>query len=223
MCSQPGSDLGISSVDIFAGILVGGRGVRMGSVDKGLMVSPSGAHETLVEYLTAQLSEVVGEVVLSGRQEQQERFAFTGRCYIADVFGECGPLGGLASLLQNGPEAEWCFLLACDMPAFDAQVLERLKIALVLAAVKATSSRVQAVVPRTTTSKDKDDDRLHPTCSVYSRALAREVTQRVKRGDLSMMGLVNALQRRGELLVVDFGGRDARFFRNVNRPQDLVV
>ncbi len=181
--------------DIFAAILVGGRGSRMGGVDKARLRDAEGV--TFVERLVSALSPAVVEVVLSGRAEQD--YAETGLRLVADRRRDAGPLGGLEAVLETAP-APWCFLVACDMPEVDAQVLDRL--------AAARQPDAQVVVPRTRW--------VEPTCALYHVGALVPVGAALARGERALFKLVAGLTH----VEVEFAGSAAKKLRNVNRPDD---
>lgn len=113
-----------------AGILVGGRGRRMGGVAKGLLVAPSG--ETIVERWLRVLRAHDLEVVLLG---DAGPYAHLGIEALADERGDhavrsdgslaaLGPIGGAAALLARA--APTALLVGCDMPHVSSALVGRL-------------------------------------------------------------------------------------------------
>ncbi|MBI3179080.1 MAG: molybdenum cofactor guanylyltransferase [Deltaproteobacteria bacterium] len=180
--------------DIFAAILVGGRGSRMGGADKARLRE---GDRTFVERLVAALAPVVAEVVLCGRAEQD--YPETGCRLIADRHQGVGPLGGLEAALAAAP-VPWCFLVACDMPAVDGEVLDR------LAAQR--QPNLQVVVPRTA--------RLEPACALYHVDALTAVRAALARCSHALHHLVAALPHVEVAFEADLAAR----LRNVNRTGD---
>jgi molybdopterin-guanine dinucleotide biosynthesis protein A len=113
---------------VLAGILVGGRGERMGGRAKGMMSAPGGG--TLIDrwrsVLRAAGAEAPGiEVVLVGRREE---YASVDLDVVDDDPPGIGPLGGLVGLLRRAERAgsEHALLLACDMPFVSSALVQRL-------------------------------------------------------------------------------------------------
>lgn len=112
--------------ELVVGILVGGRGSRLGGVAKGLLEAP-GTRTTLIERLLGELSVAVprASVVLVGSAEAYERLGLRA---LADRPAGIGPLGGLIGLLsfaaQHGAPA--ALALTCDLPRVPAALLARL-------------------------------------------------------------------------------------------------
>lgn len=105
---------------MIVGIFVGGRGVRMGGVDKGLLLHEG---ETLIERLVRACEGL--EVVLVGRAD-----AYTGLGLpsVSDDPAEIGPIGGLAALLSHALRrgSADVLALACDLPFVTESLVQRL-------------------------------------------------------------------------------------------------
>src|SRR5262245_17154452 len=107
------------------GLFVGGRGLRMGGVAKGLLTLPDG--ETVIGRLLRVCAQALpgSTPVLVG---EAAAYAALGLRAIADAPSGVGPLGGLRALLadarQDGHAA--ALVLACDMPHVSAELVQRL-------------------------------------------------------------------------------------------------
>jgi molybdopterin-guanine dinucleotide biosynthesis protein A len=149
--------------EITAGILVGGRGERMGGRDKARLPRPGGG--TFLEHLVQQLRDLVGEIVLLGRADQS--YPEVPCRLLVDRVPGAGPLAGLDTLLASG--ASWGLLVACDLGAFDADLVD------LLAAGRGSRP---VVVPHT--------NRSHWTCALYAAELAPEVGRALGGGELAL-------------------------------------
>jgi molybdopterin-guanine dinucleotide biosynthesis protein A len=105
---------------VIAGIFVGGRGARMGGVDKGLLLHEG---ETLLERMVRACDGF--DVVLVGRADA---YAELGIPSIADDPPGIGPIGGLAGLLDHaaGKGESTVLALACDLPFVTAKLVQKL-------------------------------------------------------------------------------------------------
>ena len=106
---------------MLAGIFVGGRGVRMGGVAKGLLRGPDGA--PLVVRAQRILVAAGLTPVLVGTHEGYGHLAIE---QLPDDPSAAGPLAGLLALLARGGGLD-VLAIACDMPAFTAEAVERLR------------------------------------------------------------------------------------------------
>ena len=111
---------------MIVGVLVGGRGSRLGGVSKGLLAAPSG-NATLVERLRAEVQAAFTqpELVLVGAAEP---YAKLGLSAVPDAPEGVGPLGGLGGLLAHAERrgASAVLALACDLPYLERGLLARL-------------------------------------------------------------------------------------------------
>lgn len=101
---------------VVIGIFVGGKGSRMGGCDKGLLPSPHN-NEPIVKYLLAtigKLTSVQHETVLVGNTAVYATH-WPELTILNDAQQDCGPLGGLVSLLTYAGVRR-VVAIACDMP-----------------------------------------------------------------------------------------------------------
>lgn len=183
--------------DITAGILVGGRGVRLGGVDKARLRRAD--ERSYLQHIVGSLTGLVGEVVLLGRSEQ--RYAEVDCRLLADQRDSAGPLAGLESLLL-ADSAPWVLLLACDLPRFDS--------GLVHALAAERDADLLAVVAQTRRG-------LEPTCALYAAALHDQVSAALDAGERALHRLVERIPHRR----VAMAGELESALTNVNLPQDL--
>jgi molybdopterin-guanine dinucleotide biosynthesis protein A len=108
-----------------AGIFVGGRGLRMGGVPKGLLPLSDGSLLLGRLLRTLERTGVGLPVVLVGDAEAYTEFDTPA---LADAPAGIGPLGGLrALLLQAAAEGRpGALALSCDLPFITSGVLTRL-------------------------------------------------------------------------------------------------
>ena len=104
------------------GICIGGRGRRMGGVQKALLAAPDGTGSLVARLI--RMGHALGmEVVLLGAADLGDEAL--GITQLPDFAADVGPLAGLASLLEHaGARPALC--LACDLPFVDAALLSRL-------------------------------------------------------------------------------------------------
>ena len=148
--------------------------------------------------MLASLRGVVSSVVLAGRAGQA--FPEVDAPLRVDRYPGAGPLAGLEALLAD-PPAPWCWLVASDMPRFDAGLLA------VLAPARGEG---RIVVPEV-------GGRLHPTCALYEASLVDDVRRRLEAGERSLQDLIEAVPH---ARVSPAGALAASLF-NVNEPVEL--
>jgi len=184
--------------DVFAAILVGGTGTRLGGVDKAMLRWPDGT--TLLERLVTTLRPAVREVVLVGRAEQ----SFDVDCrMLEDTRPDTGPLAGLDAAL-HADIAPWCFLVACDMPTVGRELLHYL--------ADRRTNDVCAVVPST-------DGQLEPTAALYAASCRDSIRAALDDGRRAVHKVVVTLAH----VPVDVPKSLRRQLTNVNTPEDLAA
>lgn len=183
--------------DITGVILAGGRGSRLGGVDKGLVPLRG---KPLIEHVIAALQPQVGHLLISANRNR-ETYAAYGFPVISDVIGDYdGPLAGMLSAMRA---AGTPFILTspCDAPRLPADLAQRLCAALARAnadaAVAASGGQIQ------------------PVFALLSTRLAGELQKFLEAGGRG----VGEWMRRQQTADVDFP--DPGGFTNINTEEDL--
>lgn len=193
-------------------VLAGGRGRRMGMVEKALLEFEG---KTILERLLENLFRVVDEVILSVRDNSQKEKLFPVRekfpdleirfCF--DAVEDAGPLEGIrAGLLESG--SEYSFVCAGDMPFVKAEVVDLLF---------EKASGHDAALPKW------DDRMFEPLHAVYSRKMIPEIEKAFEKGKHSVLTPVFAMQdvvfvKVSEIREID---PELRTFANINTVEDL--
>lgn len=181
--------------ELAAVVLAGGRGSRMGGVDKGWVAYRG---RPLVEWVLDALRPQAGEIVISANRSL-DRYAATGRRVLPDTLPDFpGPLAGVLAALR-AVSTPWLLVVPCDTPHLPADLAARL-----LEAARA-AQRPLAVAA--------DDARTHHTCFVVQTALADDLAAALAEGERA----VHRWQAKFDPVVVRF---DAAGFVNLNRPAD---
>jgi len=103
-------------------ILAGGRGSRMGGVDKGLQLFRG---QTLVQHAITRLQPQVSVTIINANRHQAD-YALTGCKVFADTeLTDNGPLSGFFTGLQHC-DTEWLVTVPCDSPFFPLDLVEKL-------------------------------------------------------------------------------------------------
>lgn len=112
----------IAHTDITGLVLAGGRGTRMGGIDKGLQ---SWHGRPLAQHALERLRPQVGPLLLSANRHH-DRYAAWGVPVLADSRADFpGPLAGLATGLA-ACTTPWLLAVPCDAPLFPADLAARL-------------------------------------------------------------------------------------------------
>lgn len=120
--------MGTSSVDVSVTgiILSGGRGTRMGGVDKGLLPFRG---RTMVEWVLDRIEPQVAEVLISANQNLDRYLAFGHPVLTDRVTGFAGPLAGLHAGLCVA-RCDLVITVPCDSPFLPADLVPRMTHAL---------------------------------------------------------------------------------------------
>lgn len=182
-------------------ILAGGRGTRMGSVDKGLQQF-RGAPMAL--HVMMRLQAQVGGLMINANQNLGPYEGFGVPVWPDQIGGYAGPLAGLHTGLSHC-ETEYLVSAPCDSPFLPLDLVERLAAAL---------EEKQADVAYAVTGADGQRQR-HPVfCLVPSRLLTH--LEEFLHGGGRKIDAWTATLHAAE---VDFP--DEAAFRNINSMEEL--
>jgi molybdopterin-guanine dinucleotide biosynthesis protein A len=188
-------------LDVEGFILVGGASSRMGRDKSRLMLGS----QTTVDRIAEAMADVAIRVRLVGGRDNRNRFES-----VADLADSWGPLGGIQAAL-HAAEAEWCIVIACDLPFVSGGLLRRL-----LGLRSNKTENFDAVVPI------QADDYPQPLCAVYRRLPCLDAAdQSIRTGDHSPRALLD----RVKTLYIPFAeisdlSGASNFFFNINTPEN---
>lgn len=175
-------------------ILAGGKSRRFGQ-DKTQLIF-DGA--TLAERAAANLRPLFDEILIAG---SAEKFRIPGTRAVPDLYADAGPLAGIHSgLVHAGRDA--LFVLACDMPNFDALLCRRLV---------EGSAGYDIFIPRV-------GENVEPLFGVYRKSVLPALEDLLKNGQYRVRGLF-PLVKTGFLPVSAAPGEASPFF-NINTAED---
>ncbi len=182
---------------ITGGILAGGRGSRLGGVDKGLAEF---AGRPLIEHVMEGLLPQVNHLLINANRnlEQYRRY---GHPVINDrLEGHQGPLAGFAALMEVC-EDSWLVTVPCDTPQIPPDLVTRL-----WAGREAADARIAVA---------HDGRRLQPAHALLDVALLDDLEDFLAAGERK----IDIWYARHPMVAVDFSDR-ADAFLNLNRPED---
>jgi molybdopterin-guanine dinucleotide biosynthesis protein A len=181
---------------VSAVVLAGGRGLRMGGVDKGL-VDYRG--RPLVEWVLEALKPQVGDIVISANRNL-ERYAAYGHRVLPDTLPDFpGPLAGVLAAL-DAVGGDWLLVVPCDTPHLPADLAGRL-----------LQAAQRQEVPLAVAA---DDERVHHSCFLVRSDQRSGLVDYLARGERAVRHWQAGLPS----VTVRF---DAACFANFNRSQDL--
>lgn len=183
--------------DITGLVLAGGRGQRLGGVDKGLQPWRG---TPLVDHALARLAPQVREVLVSANRNEAD-YASRGVRVLGDASDDFpGPLAGILAGLRAA-STPWLAVVPCDSPRLPSDMVARL--------AEGLGDARGAVVRR---------ERLEPVCCLLSTALAEDLARYLGEGGRKVEGWV---ARHATPVLFDRPD-DADAFANVNTPEDLA-
>jgi len=178
-------------------ILAGGRGQRLGGLDKGLQPWRG---RLLVDHALARLAPQVREVMISANRNAQAYASRVSRV-LADASADFpGPLAGILAGLRAAP-TPWLAVVPCDSPCLPPDLVERL--------ASGIGHAPGAVVRR--------GERLEPVCCLLSTALAEDLERYLAAGGRKVE---DWLSQHATPVPFDRAD-DAAAFANLNTPDDL--
>jgi molybdopterin molybdotransferase len=192
-------------------ILAGGRGTRMGRVDKGLQPF-RGA--TLVTHVMERLSPQVASVAINANRNLPQYQAVAGESPVLPDFidGFAGPLAGLQIGLQFCP-TELLLTAPCDSPFFPLDLAERLYAAM---AAQGADMAMAVTMEHDPEQPDAAPFRQpHPVFSLVKASVLPQLDAYLDTGARRMEGFFKTLK------VAEVMFDDAAAFGNINTLEDL--
>jgi molybdopterin-guanine dinucleotide biosynthesis protein A len=186
--------------DITGVILAGGRGQRMGGVDKGLIPL---AGKPMVTYVLGALRPQVATILISANRNLDQYAAFG--CQVAtDTVGEYhGPLAGVASAMEIA-ETRYVITVPCDSPLVAHDLVARLYRAL---------SQENAEI-----SVAHDGERMHPVFALLRCDLLSSLQEYLQSGQRK----IDRWFAHHKLVIAYFTDEPDTFV-NVNNPEERAA
>ncbi|OZI62346.1 molybdenum cofactor guanylyltransferase MobA [Bordetella genomosp. 11] len=183
-------------------ILAGGRGSRMGDIDKGCALLRG---RPMVEHVAARFAPQVGALLISANRNL-ERYAEYGKVVADDpAHGEWqGPLAGVAAGLVAS-RCPWIATTPCDVPFLPLDMVARLGQAL------------RARGPAARLAVACSGGKRQPVCMLVSRELLPDLLQYLAEGGRK----VDTWQSRAGCVEVPFDDQPDAFV-NVNTASELA-
>ena len=179
-------------------ILAGGKGSRMGGVDKGLQ---SFRGKRLVDHVYERLVPQVGGVIINANQNHDEYKTLGVRVVSDAIEGYAGPLAGLHAGLSVS-KRPFLASVPCDSPLLPTDLVERLYNRL-------DETGAELAVAKT-------GDQPHPVFCLVRRALADHLAEFLKGGGRK----IDAWYATLNVVEVAFDD-EAEAFSNINTREEL--
>ena len=196
----------ISKDDVTGVILAGGRGSRMGGVDKGLQNfrgMPMGL------FTLMRLAPQVGEVMINANRNLAAYESFGVPVWPDSIGDYAGPLAGFLTGLEHC-ETEYLVTVPCDTPLFPQDLVARLGEAL---------EREDADIAMAAAREEDGQVRSQPVFSLMKRELMESLVRFTQEGGRKIDAWT--AQHRTVLVPFDRVGDDASGFSNANPLAEL--
>jgi len=181
-------------------VLAGGRGSRMGGVDKG-WVELAGV--PMIVHVLQRLAPQVGEILINANQNLDRYRALGHKVFADTVGGFAGPLAGLHAGIAHAAR-DLVVTVPCDSPFLPLDLVDRLHAALV-------ARGAQLAVARTF-------DQPHPVFALARRDVLPSLTAFLEGGGRKIDAWYAAL----DVVEVAFDD-EADAFRNINTNDELLA
>jgi len=179
-------------------ILAGGKGSRMGGVDKGLQAFRG---KRLVDHVYERLAPQVGGIIINANQNQEEYRTFGVRVVSDAIGGFAGPLAGLHAGLSVS-KRPFLASVPCDSPFLPEDLIARL-----YARIDETGAELAVA---------KTGDQPHPVFSLMRRGVLDHLADFLKGGGRKIDAWYATLNV-VEVLFDD----EAEAFSNINTREEL--
>jgi molybdopterin molybdotransferase len=183
-------------------ILAGGRGTRMGQVDKGLQPFRG---KTMAAHVLERLAPQVAQVAINANQNLETYAALGVPVWPDDLAGFAGPLAGMEAGMRRC-QTEYLLTAPCDSPFLPPDLASRL-----LAALRAEDADLAFAV----TQEPGQRPQPHPVFCLVKAALLPILSTYLLEGGRRMDGWYK------DLKAVEVLFEDADAFRNINTLDEL--
>ena len=186
----------VSNDQVTGIVLAGGKGRRMGGVDKGLQLL---AEQPMAAHVIGRLAPQVEEIVINANQNLEAYAKFGYRVVTDEVGGFAGPLAGLHAGLRVAQHA-LVVTVPCDSPFLPMDLVTRLAAAL---------GENDLAVAKTGTQP-------HPVFALVRRSLAGHLGEYLAAGGRKIDAWYASLK----VVEVPFDDQEAAF-SNINTREEL--
>lgn len=185
-----------ATINITVVILAGGKGSRLGGIDKGLVKLRD---KPLIEHLISRIRPQNPNIIISANRNLETYRQFGFPVYPDDIDDYAGPLAGILKALKKCP-TEWLMTVPADSPFIPDDLAERL-------VTKSEGNKVVMV---------HDGKRLQPTFSLIHKTLATALEQFLQGGERK----AQVWMQQQPYDIVDFSDK-ANAFININTEEEL--
>jgi len=192
-------------MQITAVILAGGRGMRMGGVDKGLVNyqhKPDEPHKPMVAHVLERIQPQVNQVIINANRnlDQYQQFDLPVVTDANDQFD--GPLAGMLAGMHHAT-TDWVLSVPCDSPLLPLDLASRLRQAIEQTVAMHHSPTMLAIA--------RSASGPHPVFCLMPRRLHADLAAFLQQGQRR----VSAWQAQYPHVFVSF--EDEQAFTNINQ------
>ena len=188
-------------------VLAGGRGSRMGGLDKGLQPFEG---VPLALHALRRLQAQVGSVMISANRNLERYRTFGVPVWPDDASGYAGPLAGVACAMRHCA-TPYLATVPCDTPRFPGDVVERLRHAL----ERDGAAMAVATIAQASRTGEPTTWRRQPVFCLLQTDLLPSLERHIAAGNQRVDGWITANQH-VEVRFADFAA-----FANVNTLAQL--
>ncbi|MBL4712893.1 MAG: molybdenum cofactor guanylyltransferase [Gammaproteobacteria bacterium] len=185
----------ITKSNITTVILAGGRGRRMGGLDKGLMIF---AGKPMIEHTLAAMKPQCQAIIINANRNIEHYTKYNHPVLSDDSNDFQGPLAGFAIALENAT-TPLIVTVPCDAPIIPDDLVERL-----LTALQKTDADIAVA---------HDGERLQPVYALIKTDLSANLNDFLSRGDRK----IDLWYAQNNMVLVDFSDIQ-HVFKNINTP-----
>jgi molybdenum cofactor guanylyltransferase len=186
----------MGSTDITAVILAGGKGRRMGGLDKGLM---NFAGRPIIEHILEAIRPQCDHIIINANRNRDEYLKYDYPVIEDELNNYQGPLAGFAIALEHS-KTPYIVTLPCDAPVIPGDLVKRLFEAL----QKANADIAVA----------HDGERLQPVYAIIKKTLAPDLENFLSSGERK----IDKWYALNHTVHADFSDIP-HIFQNINTPQ----
>ena len=196
----------IAPSDITGVILAGGRGSRMGGVDKGLQ-NFNGLPMALLTLM--RLQPQVGETMINANRNLGAYESFAVPVWPDVLADYAGPLAGFLTALERC-ETPWLVTVPCDTPLFPQDLVERLA---------GAANEQDAEIAMAAAPEEDGQVRHQPVFCLLRRELLESLVKFTQGGGRKVDAWT--AQHKTAIVRFDLPGDDPRAFYNANTLAEL--
>lgn len=156
-----------------------------------------------IEHISDVLLQVFEKVIIIS--DRLDDYGFVGVPIYADIYKNCGPLGGIHSALTNAG-TDKVFIVSCDMPLISKEIIRFI-------IDKETDSDVTVLSSR---------GKIQPLCGLYNRRCLGKLEEHLQWGQRSVRRFLKDVNT---IVVAPSGSSDQRVneLTNVNTPKVYIM